>query len=300
MSRFSCLLAPLLAVLFSAPIHAQSMAQEGCRLAIETSADNWMITYNPFVQDQVMQQFDWALVNLGDAPCSGVIRTDIRGQAFGLVNLNAVRTIPYLLVDETAGVDITPRAGRSRQMGGRNLVLAPGERRLARFSLAVGSTELLSSGLYTQTIYLSVEDGDGEVLAERPVAAGIDVTSAAIIGLRGEYSRTGGVASIDLGELTPGAQQLAAALFVMSTGSYSIDVISINAGFLRQEGGNWSVPYTLAIGEHAVDLRRGDRVNVTSRRPRIDSYPLEINIGDTAGRRAGEYSDVIMFTVAAL
>jgi hypothetical protein len=33
---------------------------------------------------------------------------------------------------------------------------------------------------------------------------------------------------------------------------------------------------------------------------RNDDYPLTVRIGDTSGKRAGDYSDTLTFTVAAI
>jgi len=37
-----------------------------------------------------------------------------------------------------------------------------------------------------------------------------------------------------------------------------------------------------------------------SRRARFDNYPVRIEIGETADKRAGGYTDTVTFTVAAL
>lgn len=276
-------------------------APGGCRLVIESGADQWLMRYEPFDQDVALQEFDVAVVNHGDAPCAAVSRVDLRGEQFGLVNESGAQRMPYALVDERGGTDVTPRAGQSaRRIGVRPLNLAPGERGLIRFSFSAAPSEALSAGLYSQNAVINLETTDGQPLAEKPVVLSLQVPSAAVMGLKGEFRRNGGAATIDLGELTQGVRQLRTTLYVLSTAGYSVSVASQNRGRLRQGASEWYVPYGLALGDRNMDLSRGGRVDVVSRRARVDDYPLTINVGATAGKRAGDYSDILTFTVAAL
>jgi len=54
------------------------------------------------------------------------------------------------------------------------------------------------------------------------------------------------------------------------------------------------------VGSHAFTLKAPSSFETPSRRARRDDYPLSIGVGDTTGKRAGEYSDTITFTVAAI
>lgn len=286
------------ALLGAAPSHAQT---DGCRLVIESGADQWLLRYEPFDQDVALQEFDVAVVNHGDAPCSTVSRVELRGEPFGLTNGAGAQRMPYALVDERGGTDVTPRAGQSaRRVGVRPLNLAPGERGLMRFSFTAAPSEALSAGLYSQSAFINLETTDGQPLAEKPVTLSLQVPSAAVMGLKGEFRRSGGMPTIDLGELTQGVRQLRTTLYVLSTAGYSVSVASQNRGRLRQGASEWYVPYGLALGDRDMDLSRGGRVDVVSRRARLDDYPLTINVGSTTGKRAGDYSDILTFTVAAL
>ncbi|WP_426024580.1 hypothetical protein [Brevundimonas sp. PWP3-1b1] len=286
------------ALLGAAPSQAQT---DGCRLVIESGADQWLLRYEPFDQDVALQEFDVAVVNHGDAPCSTVSRVELRGEPFGLTNGAGAQRMPYALVDERGGTDVTPRAGQSaRRVGVRPLNLAPGERGLMRFSFTAAPSEALSAGLYSQSAFINLETTDGQPLAEKPVTLSLQVPSAAVMGLKGEFRRSGGMPTIDLGELTQGVRQLRTTLYVLSTAGYSVSVASQNRGRLRQGASEWYVPYSLALGDRDMDLSRGGRVDVVSRRARLDDYPLTINVGSTTGKRAGDYSDILTFTVAAL
>ncbi|MFA4940773.1 hypothetical protein [Brevundimonas sp.] len=282
----------------AAPSQAQT---SGCRLVIESGADQWMMRYEPFDQDVALQEFDVAVVNQGDGPCAAVSRVELRGEPFGLANEAGAQRMPYALVDERGGTDVTPRAGQSaRRVGVRPLNLAPGERGLMRFSFTAAPSEALSAGLYSQSAFINLETTDGQPLAEKPVTLSLQVPSAAVMGLKGEFRRSGGMPTIDLGELTRGVRQLRTTLYVLSTAGYSVSVASQNRGRLRQGTSEWYVPYGLALGDRDMDLSRGGRVDVVSRRARLDDYPLTINVGSTVGKRAGDYSDILTFTVAAL
>lgn len=286
----------------AAPALAQSGAQNlGCRLSIESGADNWAMRYDPFDQDVAVQEFDVAVVNQGDAPCTAVSRVELRGEQFGLTHEAGGQRMAYALVDERGGADVTPRAGQSaRRIGVRPLKLAAGERGLMRFSFTAAPSETLSAGLYSQNAFISLETPEGQTLAEKPVTLSIEVPSAAVMGLKGEFRRTGGTATIDLGELTQGVRPLRTTLYVLSTAGYSVSVSSENRGRLRQGASEWYVPYALALGDRDMDLGRGGRLDVVSRRARLDDYPLTISVGSVAGKRAGDYSDILTFTVAAL
>ncbi|KQR57265.1 hypothetical protein [Brevundimonas sp. Leaf168] len=282
----------------AAPALAQS---QGCRLSVESGADNWAMRYDPFDQDVAVQEFDVAVVNQGDAPCTAVSRVELRGEQFGLTHDAGGPRMAYALVDERGGADVTPRAGQSaRRIGVRPLKLAAGERGLMRFSFTAAPSETLSAGLYSQNAFINLETPDGRPLAEKPVTLSLQVPSAAVMGLKGEFRRNGGTPTIDLGELTQGVRQLRTTLYVLSTAGYSVSVASQNQGRLRQGASEWYVPYGLVLGDRDMDLSRGGRVDVVSRRARLDDYPLTISVGSTTGKRAGDYSDILTFTVAAL
>ncbi len=276
-------------------------ARADCRLAIEPAEDQWVIRYDPFTQDDAARSFDLALINLGDATCSGALQVNLRGEPFGLALAGEGERLAYVLVDERGGSDLTPRTGQSaRRLNARPVSLAPGQRGLFRFSFAAVPRELMSEGTYSQDVVFSVETGDGAPIAERAQTLGVQVISAAVMGLKGEFHRANGVATIDLGELSEGPRSLETQLFVLSTRGYSVSVSSANQGRLRMAATDWYVDYNLAVGDRSVNLAKGDSFDIVSRRARADSYPLTIDIGSVVGKRAGEYSDVLTFTIAAI
>ena len=275
-------------------------ASADCRLTITAPQDYWVIRHDPYAQDVALGEFDLMLTNEGDTACVGQVQTETTGEAFGMVRSDDVQRIPYVLVDERNGTDVTPRAGASaRRLSARPVSLAPGQRELVRFSLLVSPDANLGDGDYTQNLTFAVDDGDGMPLAERQVTVGISIPAAALMGLKGAVQRTASGATIDLGELTEGRRALGTSLYVLSTRGYAIGVSSDNGGFLRMATSDWSIPYALALGSEEMNLAQGDELRIASRRPRIDDYPLSIQIGNTSNRRAGEYSDTLRFTISA-
>src|SRR5690606_8697164 len=58
--------------------------------------------------------------------------------------------------------------------------------------------------------------------------------------------------------------------------------------------------YGLQMGSRQVNLTAPYSFDVASAQARNDDYPLTVRIGDTSGKRAGDYSDTLTFTVAAI
>ncbi|MBX9460140.1 MAG: hypothetical protein KL785_02400 [Brevundimonas sp.] len=287
--------------LLAATAAGAGTARADCNLSIQPAQDQWLIQHDPFAGDALQRQFDVALVNLGDSPCTGSVRMDLRGEQYGLSKAGDPERVAYALIDERGGNDITPRTGQSaRRLNAQPVNLGAGERSLVRFTFAADPEAMLGEGVYSQNVFIAVETADGAPVAERPVSLAINVIPAAVMGLKGEFQRINGVARIDLGELTEGSRPLGTSLFVLSTGGYRVSVQSSNSGRLRMGVSDWYVDYGLAVGSNSMSLGQGDDFVVTSNRPRADDYPLTVTVGDVRGRRAGEYSDVLTFTIAAL
>ncbi|WP_374515235.1 hypothetical protein [Brevundimonas sp.] len=276
-------------------------AQQQCSLAVQPAEDQWIIRYDPFAGDALQRQFDVSVVNVGDRPCAGAVRAELAGEEYGLRSVDGRERIPYALVDERHGADITPRTGANApRLNAHPVALRPGERALLRFTFAADPTGTPSRGLYSQNVRLLLEHANGLVAGEHPITLALEVAPAAAIGLKGQFQRSNGVARIELGELSPGPRPLTAALYVMSTGGYRLSIRSANNGRLRLGTTDWYVDYTMGLGDRRFDLESPGSIDVVSTRARSDDYPLSIDIGSVSGRRAGEYTDVVTFTVAAL
>lgn len=279
----------------------QASAQDKCALTIQPALDQWVIRYNPLEDEVALRTFDVMLVNSGKTPCNGNILASLQAEAFGLASPGGVSRVRYTLVDvDFGGVDITPRSGESARRNGSSVSIKQGEQIPARISFAAYPDVGVSQGRYTQVASLFVEQANGTVHAARPVTLVLELAAAAAIGLKGEFSRPNGTPVIDLGELTEGVRPLNTALYVHSTGGYRVSVTSANQGRLRQGRTDWYVGYNLKVGAQDINLQGADTINVVSQTARRDDYPLAVRIGDVSGKRAGEYSDTLTFTVAAI
>ena len=279
----------------------QASAQAKCNLTIQPALDQWVIRYNPLEDEVAQRTFDVLLVNSGGTPCNGNILASLQAEAFGLTTPGGANRVRYTLVDvDYGGVDITPRSGESARRNGTSVSIKQGEQMPARITFAALPEAGVAQGRYTQVANLFVEQANGTIHATRPVTLVLDLAAAAAIGLKGEFSRPNGTPVIDLGELTEGPRPLNTALYVHSTGGYRVSVTSANRGRLRQGATAWYVDYNLKVGAQDINLQRTDTINVVSQTARRDDYPLTVRIGDVSGKRAGEYSDTLTFTVAAI
>lgn len=282
-------------------IPGQASAQDKCNLTIQPALDQWVIRYNPLEDEIAQRTFDVLLVNSGRTPCNGNILASLQAEAFGLTTPGGANRVRYTLVDvDYGGVDITPRSGESARRNGTSVSIKQGEQLPARITFAAFPEAGVAQGRYTQVANLFVEQANGTIHATRPVTLVLDLAAAAAIGLKGEFSRPNGTPVIDLGELTEGVRSLNTALYVHSTGGYRVSITSANRGRLRQGATAWYVDYNLNVGAQDINLQRTDTINVVSQTARRDDYPLAVRIGDVSGKRAGEYSDTLTFTVAAI
>lgn len=280
---------------------APTVAHADCMLVMEPTQSQVIIRYNPLELGMAYRETQVAITNRGTSDCIGSIGASLRGQQFGMTRIEGGQPILYQLVDEKARQDITPRDGQNLiRNPGSMIRLAPGEQSMERLLLTVVPDNSVSQGRYTQTVDLNVQAVDGTLLGVRPLTLGIDIVPAAVLGLKGEVGRARGAATINLGELTRGFRPLPASLYVISTGGYRVSASSLNQGRLKHASSSWFVSYRLFLGKFGLDLRRSDSFEVVSERARNDSYPVSIEIGDVEGKRAGDYTDTVTFTVAAL
>lgn len=278
---------------------AAAGAQPGCALAFETVPDIWVVRYDPLAQTIAMNQFDVVLMNRGDGPCTSVLDFDLRGASLGMTRPGDAANLSYSIISEDGPRDVTPRAGGRSQAETKPVNFGPGDRKVLRFTLTVAASNLVTAGRYTQTAYLRASHQGRTLWTERPVTFAIEVAPSALMGLKGEFSRFNGMAQINLGVLNEGSKPLNTILYVHSTTNYAVSVTSANGGLLRQSESDWYIPYILQVGQRSMNLSQSLGWEITSTQPRYDEYPLGITLGSVAGRRAGDYSDIVTFTVRA-
>ena len=154
--------------------------------------------------------------------------------------------------------------------------------------------------MYTQDVLLQAEGDNFRTLGGTRIVLGIAVLPSARIGLAGAFTMSDGHAVVDLGELRPGPAPVPLQLRVSSTSRYDLSVTSANSGRLRLGTSEWYVPYSLALGGNALNLR-GPATLLGSAEPGMkrESLPIQFFIGEVSHRRAGVYSDVVSITVTA-
>ena len=284
----------------SVQAQAEQASPSGCRVIIDAAGGRWSI--DSFDLDGAavpFKQFQLALTNTGSETCSGNLEAEIPGEPFGLLGSGPVR-IPYTLVDETAGRDLTPRTGETRRSSPtRGLSIAPGETVTRIISLLVDPSRVQSDGVFAQRVRLHLTDSELATLASREVSLELSVNPSVAIRLVGAISRGAGV-TINLGELTSGVHQSPLQLQVQSTRGYAMDITSENQGALALGETGWTAPYALLLGNERVNLSEPVSVERRGLNERLDRYEVGFEVGDVEGLRAGRYSDLITVSVRPL
>lgn len=274
-----------------------------CRLRIDTNATRWVIRgYDPFSGSAPIGTFELIFINDGGRACQVHPTFVLDSESFGLRSTGGGASIPYELLDQNSGRDVTPVGGRTIRTGGRRpIVITPRGQQIVSFQMSVPVESIKGDGLFTQNVQVEAENFDGEAIAGRQLVLGIDVQPAALMGLSGAFRRSNGQALVDLGELQEGPSRLPLQLHVRSTRGYKLSVESLNRGLLKLEGTNWSVPYQIAINGTRIPLRGGGAyASSTAAGMRRESLPLTFHIGNTADRRAGSYSDTLTISISVI
>lgn len=283
---------------------AQGLNSQGrsadCQLRIDTSSVNWVIRgYDPFAANEPVGSFDVLFVNEGNQECRFYPVFQADQNPFGLRS-DAGRPVPYTLIDETDGYDATPLGGRTvRRISNPPVVVPPRGQQMVRYLLNVDADRLPGDGLYSQTLLLQAETGNGAPLAQRQMTVGIDVLPSAVMSLAGAFTRVNGRADVDLGELQEGIAKVPLQLNVRSTRGFRLGVESQNSGTLRLGATDWSIPYRLIVDGRNVPLTSATGFTSDSRPGRrADSMPIAFDIGSVDQKRAGVYSDVLTISIA--
>jgi hypothetical protein len=173
---------------------------------------------------------------------------------------------------------------------------------MRRYRFEVDVDQLSQDGLFEQTVQFAFRSTDNRITVDKLVVLALNVQPSAVMGLRGAFTRTDGGGRIELGELAEGGTNLPLQVWVKSTGGYRVAVSSRNKGRLvLAEDSSWWVPYRLSLGNRPINLGTGGQVE-SRKGPGLgeDAYDLHLQVGETARRRAGLYSDLIELTVAPI
>jgi hypothetical protein len=293
----------LSALALAGPTWAQPGASATeCRIVINPAPSAWIIQgHDPFGTAVPEATFGVTFTNGSASECRFAPVFELDQPPFGLSKGNGNR-INYALVNLTDSQDVTPRAGRTQRTPSQgNVVLGPNESRTFIYRLAANPDDVRDAGVFTQDVVIEAQDDRFRSVGGARIVLGVNVLPSARIGLAGAFTMNDGHAVVDLGELTTGPAPVPLQLRVRSTGRYSINVSSANAGRLRLGSTEWYVPYGLMIGGNNVTLSGTDTLAgpIESGFHR-DSLPIRFTIGDVSDRRAGTYSDVILISVSAL
>ncbi|MBO9623976.1 MAG: hypothetical protein J7500_14800 [Sphingomonas sp.] len=279
----------------------QSIARADCALRIDASASNWIIQgYDPFASNPPIATYDVIFNNEGGAACTFDPVFTIDHEAFGLARDGHVGRVAYTLLDEFSNSNATPTSGRTLgRATQRPVVVQPHTQQVVRFQFSVDEDGLIGDGLYSQHVTLVAEQqGRGDLLASRSLVLGVNVLPSAVLGLSGQYRRSGGQALVDLGELSEGVAAVPLQLRVASTRAYSLNFVSKNNGTLKMADAGWSIPYQLMVGEETLSLTSPASYTSAGATPTTDALPMRFAIGSVAGKRAGLYSDLITVSIA--
>lgn len=273
-------------------------SDSGCRLQIIANPSQWRVNgIDVFASEPTFSSFDLQLINSGSGACTGRVALDTQGTPFGLSSTGG-RRISYSIIDHATGTDLTPRNGRSPLHSGRILTIPPGGETLARFDVLFQSA-FPTDGTYSQQLFVEMADpSDGRVVAEQPVTLAANVPSSATIALSGNFTRVGGAADVDLGELNQGSVRIPLIVHVKSTRAYQITSTSENGGKLVLAGTSWSIPYKLSFDGSTVDPAGGVFRSSAGDNPRVDNLQLGFIIVGNTDVEAGRYSDVVTLDIA--
>ena len=270
-----------------------------CNLQMIANPAQWRVNrVDIFAVDPTLASFDLELINNGGAACSGRLALDTQGAPFGLT-ANGGRTTPYSIMDHATGTDLTPRNGHSPFISSHVLSIPPGGETVVRFDVLLPTT-FETDGTYSQQLLVQLTDPStgSDVIAQHAVVVAAVVPSSATIALSGDFTRVGGAADVDLGELSQGLVKVPLIVHVKSTRAYQITSTSQNGGRLVLAGTNWAIPYKLSFDGTTVDPQGGAYRSSPGDNSRVDNLQLGfIVVGDT-NVAAGRYSDVVTLDIA--
>ena len=282
----------------AAPAYADRPVRE-CLPRIEADT-SWRIVHDPHGTAINAFPFELRITNSGTIDCNGRIRVRTEDNTARLKNNETGQYIPYEIEDARTGFDVTPPEFAGRPIAA-TLRVGPGAMGVNGYFVRVSPQGNPGAGQFVQYVTFEyLTPNSKEVLDSRTIAIIYEVRASVRIGLKGEYSRVGGIRTIDLGELEDRSYSPRTVVTVDSTRSYLMQVRSENLGRLVHEDPVWTIPYRLRMGSHKVDLSAPYQFQRTIQQAVNHEYPLVFSVQDTDGKRAGRYADVLHFTVTAL
>lgn len=261
---------------------------------------DWRIQYDPHGTATTSYPFQLKVTNNGALDCNGRIRITTQNNLALLENMASRQTVRYSLTDKRTNFDVTPPEASSRPFAA-TLRVDGGGIAVNEYQVTVYPEGDLGSGQFIQYVTFDyVTPNSKEVLASRTPPIIYEVRASARIGLKGEYTRVGGMRTIELGELEDRNYSPRTVVTVDSTRGYQLSVTSENLGRLVHDDPVWSLPYRMTMAGQNIDLSRRHLITRQSNKALNDEYPLTFSVTGTDSKRAGRYSDVLHFTVTAI
>lgn len=291
-------LAGMLCAMSANPAMATAV-NNGCVIEMESSSSQWRIDdIDLFSQQTRIATFQVQLINTGTAVCFIHLGFDTAGSPFGLLGTDAKR-VPYQIIDHDSGKDVTPNKGNLSSNYPGVIKIEPQGTVTLNFDFVV-FPQLESDGVYTQPLRVSVDgNGNNDVHVTRIQTLVATAASSATMSLSGSFTRTGGIADVDLGVLS-GQGPVALPLFlkVRSTRAYRIRASSQNQGKLVLDGTSWSIPYRLTVNGTEMSPVGGQYLSTVGAYRRLDTVPLGFNIVGSTDVAAGRYADLITLEIS--
>ena len=280
-----------------------------CQLSLVGSLTQQPLTYNPFQAVGATAAVSITLKNSDSKACSAAF-------AFfkaGAPQASAAGVALTYQVLNTSGRAITQAslvAPPVLPAGGNATAITVGAKQTvtAQATISAGAGQVVGPGAYTDQLTLGVYQSAGGGPYTKAVP---DATLGVLIGVNSQMtlSTAGGgrTTTLDFGNLVEGAARSVNLLAYANQGFHLV-VSSDNAGVMKPAdaaaaaGGQWRVPYTVAILKTApIDLSQNRTVSLwpkATQRAGL-TIPIDIQIGSIKGQPAGLYRDVITISIDA-
>jgi hypothetical protein len=272
-----------------------------CNAQIGTISPIAAVAYDPF--DGVARSVTFQVQAVNNGPDACMLALAVESQPSGSQRnfKMGAKKLRYV-VETPGGGDYDNDIDEPR--GAYSLAGGAGKTKTIDVVVKVPAGLIGPAGTYTDTLKFRLyRAGGGALGTDRTANASAVVEERAQVNIAGAsgHSHPFGVDRIDFHTLTAGEIKNAI-VQVRATSAVAIVVQSQNQGRMKHEvlGGDPGVPYTMRLDGTNVNLAAAS--DTVLRAPPVSlegaSYPMLLQVGDVAGRPAGEYQDLLTVTVS--
>jgi hypothetical protein len=259
----------------------------GCAGKIVSVNAQGPLTYSPFAAWNAQQRLTLTVQNTGTLACSYQV------------------SIPASFYPLQFGGKLSFSVSSTSALGGASAnfttttpALSPGKSAQLVLLLTVSRGQLSLSGRFTSNVGFALA-GAGSPLAQSPIDQVIiplvcTVPPVFEINLAGSGRKT----TVQFASLEAG-QKTSVILQTRTNGGHNIEFRSVNGGFLALQGHGGpasTIPYAAAVDGQPVALSAPAALSFAAE-PGEASRRLTVTIGDTSGKLAGTYIDVITVSI---